>query len=253
MADIAINIDLYKSLFKGRTDIYAVRWEKEGRSGYMPAYKVDWTDYNKHKAQGGTFKNYNNKEYLPFDDKAIEIHLSGKETNGIYPLLEDNTSFFIAVDFDKQNWKETILRLYETCRKFELQSYIERSRSGNGGHLWMFFEQAFPAEQSRKIMFELLRHSNIISHFEKEPSFDRLFPNQDYHSGKGMGNLIALPLQGKSLVQGNSCFINPITFEPYQDQWEYLETIKKVPIQVLKDHYKVFFNAQPKEVFITSS
>jgi hypothetical protein len=253
MADIAINIDLYKSLFKGSTDIYAVRWEKEGRSGFMPAYKVDWTDYNKHKAQGGTFQNYKNKEYLPFDDKAIEIHLSGKETNGIYPLLEDNTSFFIAVDFDKQNWKETILRLYETCSKFELQSYIERSRSGNGGHLWMFFEQAFPAEQSRKIMFELLRHSNIISHFEKEPSFDRLFPNQDYHSGKGMGNLIALPLQGKSLGQGNSCFINPITFEPYQDQWAYLETIKKVPIQILKDHYKAFFNAQPKEVFITSS
>ncbi|WP_462282147.1 TOTE conflict system archaeo-eukaryotic primase domain-containing protein, partial [Salinivirga cyanobacteriivorans] len=253
MTDTVSNIQLYKSLFKGRTDVYAVRWQKDGRSGYMPAYKVDWTDYNKHKAQGGTFKDYKNKEYLPYDGKAIENHLSGKETHGIYPLLEDNTSFFIAVDFDKQNWKETILRLYKTCQKFELPAYIERSRSGNGGHLWIFFEQAFPAEQSRKIMFELLRHSNIISHFEKEPSFDRLFPNQDYHSGKGMGNLIALPLQGKSFEQGNSCYINPESFEPYQNQWEYLEAIEKVSVQKLKDLYEEFFNAKPQEVFVSSS
>ena len=94
----------------------------------------------------------------------------------------------------------------------------ERSRSGNGGHLWVFFEEAYPAEQGRKIMFELLRHAGVISHFEKEPSFDRLFPNQDFHSGKGFGNLIALPLFGKSVNIGNTCFLNPETFEVYEDQ-----------------------------------
>jgi len=101
VSETKANINLYKSLFRGRADIYAIRWSKDGRSGYMPAYKVDWTDYNKHKAQGGSFKDYKNKEYLPFDHSAIESHFSGRETCGIYPLLEDNTSFFIAVDFDK--------------------------------------------------------------------------------------------------------------------------------------------------------
>jgi hypothetical protein len=187
-------IYLFASFFRGRQDIYAVRWEKDGKSGYMPAYKVDWSDYEKHKAQGGTFKDYPRKEYLPFDNTAIKNHLTGRETCGIYPLLDDNTSYFIAADFDKKNWLEITDKLHKKCSEFNIPSYIERSRSGNGGHLWIFFESAFPAEQSRKIMFELLRHSGIISHFEKEPGFDRLFPNQDFHSGKGMGNLIALPL-----------------------------------------------------------
>lgn len=247
-----INLGLYKSLFKGRTDVYAIRWEKDERSGYTPAYNVDWNGYQEHKAKGGTFQNYENKEYRTFDDKAIEDHLYGKETCGIYPLLDDNTSFFIAVDFDKQNWREAILKLYRVCNEYILPCYIERSRSGNGGHLWIFFEQALLAEQTRKIMYELLRRSNIISQFEKEPSFDRLFPNQDYHSGKGMGNLIALPLQGKSVQQGNSCFVDPKTLEPYTDQWEYLKTVNKVSKAKMQELYLDFFTTSPQNIFASS-
>jgi superfamily II DNA or RNA helicase len=242
------HIEVYKSLFRARTDLYATRWEKDGRSGYMPAYEVDWSNYQKHKAQGGSFKDYKDKKLLPFDSLAIEKHITGKETYGIYPLLEDNTSFFIAVDFDKENWKETIIRLHKTCSTFNLPGYIERSRSGNGGHLWIFFEEAFPAEQSRKIMFEMLRHAGIISHFEKEPSFDRLFPNQDFHSGKGFGNLIALPLNGTSSKQGNSCFLNPENFVAYENQWDFLQEIKKASIEKLKGLFEELFDIKPADI-----
>lgn len=167
-------LNIFASLFKARNDIYAVRWEKNGQSGYMPAYEVDWSDYKQHKARGGTFKDYPKKEKLPFDQQAIKSHLTGKKAVGVYPLLEDNTSYFIAVDFDKKNWKQSILNLYHRCSEYGIPSYIERSRSGDGGHLWIFFENPVPADQSRKLMFEMLRISKIISHFEKEPSFEHL-------------------------------------------------------------------------------
>ena len=218
----------------------------------MPAYEVDWSNYEKHKAQGGNFGNYKKKRHLPFDNTAIEIHLEGKATHGIYPLLGGNSSFFIAVDFDKRNWDESILKLHRTCEEYEIPSYIEKSRSGNGGHLWIFFEEAFPAIQSRKIMFELLRQASIISHFEKEPSFDRIFPNQDFHSGKGIGNLIALLLQGNSMLNGNSCFLNTATFIPIENQWQFLSEINKVSSQSLKELYPTLFSENPQEVLISN-
>ncbi len=241
------HIALFRSLFRGRTDVYAIRWEKDEKSGYTPAYKVDWSDYNRHKASGGTFKDYTKKEYLKFSDEAITNHLSGKETVGIYPLLEDNTSHFIAADFDENNWKESILKLYTTCKKFEIPAYIERSRSGNGGHLWIFFEETLPAEQTRKLMFELLREATIISHFEKEPSFDRLFPNQDFHSGKGLGNLIAIPFNGKAIQDGNSIFINHENFEPYPNQLETIEGFERLSIVKFASLYEHFFSQKPEE------
>ena len=214
----------------------------------MPAYKVDWDDYNRHKLSGGTFANYTKKEYQPLNDAALKEHFIGKTTIGVYPLLSDNTSFFIAADFDEANWQESILKLYKICQDVELPAVIERSRSGNGGHLWLFFEENIPAFQSRKILFELLMQSEIVSKFEKEPSFDRLFPNQDTHSGKGIGNLIALPLQGNSLSNGNSCFLNPDTFDPIEDQWAFIETIPKISKQKINSLY-LQLSGSSKEVF----
>ncbi len=186
------NIKTYKSLFRGREDVYAVRKEKQEKSGYMPEYDVDWTFWKEHLAQKGNFDSYKHKKAVPLDDSVILSHLRGEKTCGIYPLMSDNTSFFIAVDFDGDNWQEPIKNLHLSCNNTGISSYIERSRSGNGGHLWIFFEGAFPAFQSRRILFELLRQVGIISQFEKEPSFDRLFPNQDTHTEKGIWQRLLL-------------------------------------------------------------
>ncbi|MBN1185990.1 MAG: DEAD/DEAH box helicase [Bacteroidales bacterium] len=245
-------LDFFKSLFHGRQEIYAIRWEKEGKSGYMPAYKVDWTDYRKHKLTGGSFKDYSKKEYQPLTDEVLIRHLQGLETIGIYPLLEDNTSFFIAADFDDSNWKESILKLYSVCLKHKIQSYIERSRSGSGGHLWIFFEENLPAEKTRKLMYELLREATIISPFDKEPSFDRLFPNQDFHSGKGMGNLIALPLNGKALLDLNSAFLNPEDLQPYNNQLEAIKSFHKLTSDSFKSVYEEIFNEKVEDFFKSS-
>jgi hypothetical protein len=119
-------ISLFKSIFYGRQDIHAIRWEKDGKTGYMPAYKIDWSDYNKHKSKGGTFNNYANKEYILFSAEVVLRHLHGTEAIGIYPLLEDNTSYFIVADFDDKNWKESVQKLYSVCTNHEIPSYIER-------------------------------------------------------------------------------------------------------------------------------
>ncbi len=246
------HIEQYKSLFRGREDIYAIRWEKEGKYGYMPAYKVDWSDYNMHKSKGGSFKNYSKKEYQPLSDEVLNLHFQGKETIGIYPLLEDNTSFFIAADFDDNHWKDSIQKLYLVCQKHKIPVYIERSRSGNGGHLWIFFEENILADQSRKLLYEFLREASIISHFDKEPSFDRLFPNQDIHTGKGMGNLIALPLNGNALINGNSAFLNPESFLPYENQFEIIKTFKKLSIDQFKLIYEDIFKEKVDDFFKSS-
>ena len=188
-------LELFMSLFRGRTDVYARRWEKDGRSGYSPAYDFNWDEFMTHKRRGGSMKDFENKKLIPLTKEVVEKHLSGQHIVGIYPILPDNTSYFIAADFDGENWLKDSRLFLQACKEVGLSAYLERSRSGNGGHVWIFFSENYPCYKSRQIALELIRKVFNVSEFEKEVSFDRLFPNQDALTRAGFGNLIALPLQ----------------------------------------------------------
>jgi superfamily II DNA or RNA helicase len=231
-------LTIFKSLFKGREDIYATRWEKGSKNGYSPAYTFDPYYYKMHRMKGGTFQNYDNKQYQKLTDGQILKHLEGEQLIGLYPLLKDNTSWFIAADFDEDNWAEECKAFIEICERKNIPAYLERSRSGKGGHVWIFFEENYSAFKSRNIFKSLLEEAGVFSLFDKSSSFDRLFPNQDYLSGKGFGNLIALPLNKTSWDNGNSCFINPETLLPIENQWEFLKTIRKITITELENLYQ---------------
>ena len=234
------NIITFRSIFKGREDVFAVRWEKENKSGYMPAVFYDPYRFRAHKMNGGTFQNFTEKSYLKLNYEQIQKHLDGLHQIGVYPLLQDNTTWFLAADFDKENWQNEAQAFLNACQEKEVPAYLERSRSGNGGHVWIFFDKPYPAIRSRKIFISILEQSGAFSMFDKSSSFDRLFPNQDFLSGKGFGNLIALPLFKPTFEKGNSCFINPESFEPITDQWNFLKNIKRVTTNHLDELYNGF-------------
>ncbi|WP_078546375.1 TOTE conflict system archaeo-eukaryotic primase domain-containing protein [Litchfieldia alkalitelluris] len=219
-------INIFKNLFKGRTDVYSVRWEsKSGRSGYMPACENEWVP-NICEKPNIKCSACSHKKYLELTDKVLYEHLSGKKTIGVYPLLKDETCYFLALDFDKKSWKEDASAFYKTCKEYNVPSFIEISRSGNGCHIWIFFDQAIPAVKARKLGSCLLTKTMESRYQIGLDSYDRMFPNQDILPEGGFGNLIALPLQKVPREKGNSIFVDS-NFEPINDQWGYLANIEK--------------------------
>ncbi|MFF2878110.1 DEAD/DEAH box helicase family protein [Gottfriedia sp. NPDC057991] len=223
-------IEIYKNLFIGRTDVYAVRWEaKNGKFGYSPACKHEWkpTICQKPNIKCSECQY---RELLPLTDQVIYDHLTGKHIIGLYPLLQNETCWFLAVDFDKKNWQMDALTFIKTCNELNVPACIERSRSGDGCHVWIFFQEPLPAYLVRKLGNELISRTLEKRYELGMDSFDRLFPNQDTLPKGGFGNLIALPLQHGPRKNGNSVFVDE-NFIPYQDQWSYLSNIKKMKLE----------------------
>ena len=233
----AIKIDLFRSLFRGRTDVYPVRFEsrKTGKSGYSPACANEWVRGVCEKPRIKC-ADCPSRCFLVVTDQVIRWHLSGRTEQGqefvmgVYPMLLDETCYFLAIDFDGENWQDDTGAFLETCRRLDLPAALERSRSGNGGHVWIFFEQAIPASLARRLGSCLLTET-----MERRPeigfgSYDRLFPNQDTLPKGGFGNLIALPLQKSARQRGNTVFLDG-QFKPYSDQWEFLASLPKVSRQ----------------------
>jgi len=230
----AAKITLFRSLFRGREDVYPRRFEsrKTGRAGYQPACANEWARGLCDKPRIKCLE-CANRRFLPVTDEVLRQHLSGRDDlgrefiMGLYPLLSDETCYLLAVDLDGDAWQEDTGALRETCQRLALPVALERSRSGKGGHLWFFFAEAIPASMARNVGSYLLTET-----MEGRPeiglaSYDRLFPNQDTMPKGGFGNLIALPLQKKPRAVGNSVFLDE-QFEPYQDQWAYLSSVRKI-------------------------
>ncbi len=224
----AEKVELFSSIFRGREDVFANRWENsiKGTSGYSPACGNEWVPgiCQKPKIKCSACKN---KDYLGLTSQIVENHLRGRIIAGIYPLLSDETCWFLAIDFDGEEWKKDIETIGKVCSEFAIAVAVERSRSGNGAHAWFFFEHPIPASIARKFGSALLTYAMNQRHEISFKSYDRFFPNQDTMPKGGFGNLIALPLQKKAREKSNSVFIDE-NFRPFSDQWAFLSSVERL-------------------------
>ena len=219
-------VALFMRLFRGRTDVYSKRWEnnKTGESGYTPVCLNEWREgvCDKKKVKCSVCSH---RLLRTLTDAIIYEHLAGTHTIGVYPLLNDDTCHFLAVDFDKADWREDARGFMQSCSELGVPAALEISRSGKGAHVWIFFACTELARDARKLGTALISHTCARTRQLKLASYDRLFPNQDYMPKGGFGNLIALPLQKKPREQGFTEFVDE-QFVPFPDQWGYLASIR---------------------------
>ena len=230
-------VNLFRSLFQGREDVFARRWfsPTTGKSGYQPVCGREWNrefcDKKKYKCAECP-----NREFQPLGYDDIYHHLEGKDPKerdvvGVYAILPDNTCRFLCCDFDDKScahgYQDDVRAYVSVCRDWNIPAYVERSRSGNGAHVWIIFSEPIPARQARRLGNAILTEAMEREGCMLFKSYDRFFPNQDFMPAGGFGNLVALPLQGRARKDGNSVFVND-DFVPFRNQWEYLQDMKKM-------------------------
>jgi len=218
-------IALFCKLFRCRKDVFPIMWENaaKGARGYSPACKNEWRRgvSNKPKVK---CTNCPNREFIHFDESVIRHHLEGRITVGTYTIREDDMCIFLAADFDKENWQQDVLAYKKAGKEFCINVAVERSRSGNGAHAWIFFQEPIQARMARQLGSIILTRAISERCSIALESYDRFFPSQDTIPKGGFGNLIALPLQKLPRKNGNTVFIDD-DFSPYPDQWSYLAGI----------------------------
>ncbi len=224
----AEKVVLFRQLFRGRHDVFPRLWvnSTKGTKGYAPACDNEWLRgiCEKPRVKCGECPN---QAFIPLGDQVILDHLQGRHVVGVYPLLGDDTCWFLAADFDGTSWTSDVAAFIETCRTVEVPLAVERSRSGNGAHAWFFFAAPVSASVARSMGCYLITETMARHHQLRMESYDRLFPNQDTLPRGGFGNLIALPLQHQARARGHTVFLDD-NLEPYPDQWTYLASVRRM-------------------------
>jgi hypothetical protein len=221
-------VALFMELFRGRTDVYPKRWvnTKKDTTGYSPACGNEWVDgvCRKRSVKCGECPN---QAFISVTEQTFRDHLLGRHVIGVYPMLQDETCWFLAVDFDKGQWQADVTAFIDTCKARGVPHAVERSRSGNGAHVWFFFAAPVSASAARKMGCFLITETMAGRHELPMTSYDRLFPNQDTMPRGGFGNLIALPFQDGPRQLGNSVFVDE-TWTPFPDQWAILASVQRL-------------------------
>ena len=221
-------IRLFRQLFRGREDVFACLWvnPKKQTEGYAPACVNEWVRgvCEKSRVKCGECSH---QAFLAMEDQVILSHLQGRHVVGVYPMLRDETCWFLAADFDGKAWREDVAAFAETCAAVGLSPAVERSRSGNGAHCWFFFAAPMAASLARSLGSFLLTETMARRYHLSMRSYDRLFPNQDTLPRGGFGNLIALPLQHAARQHGNTLFVDT-AWQPHPDQWAFLASVSRI-------------------------
>lgn len=252
------HVHFFYSYFKGRSDVYSKRAgkpnKKTGKTGYYTQCFNFWKDGICPKKSGTQTKcsDCKNQRYKKLTGDDLFKHLIGEKEDcsdviGIYPMLPDETCNFLVFDFDNHDddnllddganmdntWMEEVNAMRQICCNNAVDVLVERSRSGKGAHIWIFFEEPLPVATARRFGETLLTKGAESVNLKSFQYYDRMLPMQDHMPAGGLGNLVALPLQGQALKNGNSAFIDE-EWNAYPNQWEKLGNVKKLSRELVE-------------------